>query len=101
MKEPQNPKNAGENPELKLIDLIADHIRDDEQLIDGLGDGTLGMEDVERWYRRRLETTPRVLEECGRLILSMRALGFTRMMRHAPKRNRRVRGQAYWGPPPT
>lgn len=92
------PDNGGEkNPEILLIDRIADQIQDDERLIDGLGDGSLGFEDVEKWYERRRAASSRFLEDCGRFIGSMRTDGFGRLMRHAQKRAReRGRGQALW-----
>jgi hypothetical protein len=89
------------NPELRLIDVIADQIQDDERLLDGLGDGTLGLEDVEAWRRRRAASAAGFLDRCGRLIAAMRAQGFSRMMRHvSPRRGARPpRGQAVWGRP--
>ncbi len=86
------------NPELRLIELIAAQIQDDERLLDGLGDGVLSLQDVERWHRRRRAAHDRFLDECGRVIAEMRAQGFSRIMRrgggHSP---RHPRGMARWG----
>lgn len=69
------------NPELALIDAIVEQIVDDERLIEGLGDGSLALEDVERWHRRRVAGAARFEKECGSLIAAMRSQGFGRMMR--------------------
>lgn len=71
------------NPELKLIDLIVDQIDDDEDVVDGLGSGTLSLQELEAWRQRRWQAEKRFLQESGRLIEEMRAEGFGKQMRHS------------------
>lgn len=81
--------NIHRNPEELLIELVAEHIADDEFLIEALGgDGSMELEDVERWLARRREETPRFLRRCERLITQMKVEGFGRMMRRPGRRRR-------------
>lgn len=87
-----------DNPEERLIDLVAGQIEDDERLIDGLGAGVLSLEDVERWQADRRRREPEFTAECQALIAQMRAQGFQRLMRRGGVRRRSTRrgGQAAW-----
>lgn len=71
------------NPEQTLIDLIADQIQDDEKVLDGLGSGTLSLEELEEWRDRRWQAERVFLKETIRVIEQMRAEGFGRTMRHS------------------
>jgi hypothetical protein len=68
------------NPEQELIDLIVGQIEDDERILEGLGGGTLSLEDVEAWRSRRWQAEKRFMSESGRWIGAMREKGFGRMM---------------------
>jgi predicted small metal-binding protein len=83
---PSDPENAPANPEMLLIDLLADQIQDDEWILEGLGGGTLSLGDVERWRQRRFDAEKRFLHESGALIEGMRRQGFASEMRTASSR---------------
>lgn len=93
-------KTTRPNPELRLIELVADQIQDDERLLDALGDGTASLEDVEAWYRRRKNAEASFVDSLGHAVSDMRAQGFSRVMRrgggHSPER---PRGMARWRRP--
>jgi hypothetical protein len=71
------------NPEERLIGLLADQIQDDEKVLDGLGSGTLSLEELEAWRDRRWGIERDFLKQTIRLIEEMRKEGFGRMMRHS------------------
>lgn len=70
-----------QNPELSLIDLLADRIAEEQELLEGLGSGTVSLEDAKAWLGRQKEANPRFLAACERLLASMERLGFRRQMR--------------------
>jgi hypothetical protein len=85
------------NAELKLIELVAGEIQEDERLLDALGDGSMSLEDVERWQRRRRGAAPRFADKCGRAVAEMRRQGFGRTMRRGGGRfPHRAHGMAAW-----
>lgn len=85
------------NAEQKLIELVAAEIADDERLLDALGDGTMSLEDVEEWQRRREGAAPGFAAKCGRAVSEMRARGFNRSMRRGGGRPPlHPRGMATW-----
>ena len=77
-----------ENPEQRLIEVLADQIADDERIIEGMGTGLLSLEDLERWRQLRWESEKRFLHETGELIAAMRKEGFGGSMRHADSESR-------------
>ena len=80
------------NPEQELIDLIASEIEEDEKILDGLGGGTLSLEDLERWRAKRWESDRRFMVASRRHIADMHAKGFGRMMSGS---RRQTFGQSY------
>ncbi len=71
------------NPEQKLIDLLADQIQDDERVLDGLGSGTLSLEELQEWRQRRWYMERRFLQESSHLLDQMQSEGFGKTMRHS------------------
>ena len=85
------------NAEQTLIELVAGEIAEDERLLDALGDGTMSLEDVEAWQRRRAAAAPAFAARCARAVASMRSRGFGRNMRRGGGRSpRHPRGMATW-----
>ena len=85
------------NAEQKLIELVAAEIAEDERLLDALGDGTMSLEDVEAWQRRRAAAAPAFAARCRRAVAAMRSRGFGRNMRRGGARSpRSPRGMATW-----
>jgi len=85
------------NAEQKLIELVAGEIAEDERLLDALGDGTMSLEDVELWQKRRAAEAPAFAARCGRVVAEMRSRGFSRSMRRGGGRSpRHPRGMATW-----
>lgn len=86
----------GDNPEDRLIGLLAAQVEEDEKLIDALGAGVLELEDVERWLERRRDGERRFLDEASGLIGRMRAEGFSRQMNRTRVRHARAYDRAAW-----
>lgn len=63
------------NPELALIDTIAEQVQDDERILEGLAAGTLSLEEVEAWHQRRWRAEKDFMKRCGELVADMRRRG--------------------------
>lgn len=81
-----SPAGRSRNPELSLIDLVADRIAHEQRLLEGLGAGTLSLGDVKVWLLEHKEAGARFIADCERLVASMERLGFRRQMRRGGRR---------------
>lgn len=74
------------NPESLLIDLLADEVERDEQLIEALGGGTIDLKDVENWHDQREQYQRAFIARAKSLIAEMREDEFERNMRRTGDR---------------
>lgn len=60
------------NPELKLIDLLATRIQEDQRFLDRIGGGTPSIDSLEDWWNARAQSESRFLRESGHMLAEMR-----------------------------